>query len=133
MLFLDLDGFEQVNRVHGHDVGDAVLMAVAQRLREFCETHPGEAARLGGDEFGLFLRDVESPMDAARELFAALAQPITVMGVELMIRASAGLAGLNSATDSALEWVRRAERAMYLAKSRGGNQICECSNTAANP
>ncbi len=129
VLFLDLDGFKQVNDRWGHANGDELLRAVARRLAEAVTRSdaggPGprphaSVARFGGDEFAILLVGISGELDAAEyatRIRAQLAQPVEVEGVELRVSASIGIAlhprdGVNT---EAL--MHAADAAMYAAKS----------------
>jgi diguanylate cyclase (GGDEF)-like protein len=122
LLTLDLDGFKNINDVRGHDAGDAVLMEVAQRLRQ--NLRPGDiAARLGGDEFAVLMRG--RPPDArkvAQRLLSVLRQPFQAVGGSIYLSASMGLAGCASA-DSFHSLLRNADLAQRAAKLRGKNRV----------
>lgn len=120
VLFIDLDHFKNVNDAHGHAVGDALLQAVATRLRaetRGCDT----VARLGGDEFAVVLEQiagVESADTVAQRILASLRSPFHVDGRDLMVGASIGIASGSLALDSdAL--LRNADLALYSAKTQG--------------
>jgi diguanylate cyclase (GGDEF)-like protein len=122
ILFLDLDDFKMVNDRLGHDVGDRILCAVAERLQACLR--PGDTvARLGGDEFAILIEDVVDLAEAeavAARLVAALAEPIEVRGEALVaVGASIGvvLTGREPATVDDL--LRHADLAMYRAKNAG--------------
>ena len=120
LLYCDLDGFKQVNDELGHDAGDAVLRAVAERLR--ATTRPGDTiARLGGDEFALLLEDGGSATDVAGRVLDAFAQPAFVGRQSLPITLSIGIAELPAGAPSVEPDVllKRADAAMYLAKRSG--------------
>ena len=122
---LDLDGFKAVNDRHGHRVGDAVLVAFAERLRPIVRASD-TLARLGGDEFALLqgeLRAREGAGAAARRLLASLAAPLEVGALRLTIAASIGTAlyPLHGRTPEAL-W-EAADRALYAAKRSGGGAV----------
>jgi diguanylate cyclase (GGDEF)-like protein len=120
VLFVDLDGFKDVNDSLGHGAGDLLLCSVAERLRA-CVRPADTAARLGGDEFAILLEDVESEMDATRvaqRLLGALAVPFNVGGVETTINASIGIA-FNNGADTVEELLRNADVAMYSVKDSG--------------
>jgi diguanylate cyclase (GGDEF)-like protein len=122
LVFLDLDGFKLVNDTLGHDAGDELLVVVAERVRACLRT--GDlAARLGGDEFAVLLEDLESPEAAeavAERLRVSLRQPVRLAGREFALRASVGLACGGDDHDGLL---RRADVAMYAAKSAGGDRV----------
>jgi diguanylate cyclase (GGDEF)-like protein/PAS domain S-box-containing protein len=120
VLFVDLDDFKAVNDTAGHAVGDRVLGAVAERLRE---TAAGSAtvARLGGDEFGVLLVDADGPADVeavAARLVAALRRPIAVGHHEATVGMSVGIACGAPGVD-ADGLLRNADTAMYVAKDAG--------------
>jgi len=124
LLLIDLDGFKPINDTHGHDAGDAVLRAVAARLRD--DARGGDVvARIGGDEFVLLL--AHAPDHAALEhlaqrLHQALCEPVWFQGQGLQVGASIGIAcGLDG--DHRLETLlRQADQAMYHAKhTRSGH------------
>jgi diguanylate cyclase (GGDEF)-like protein/PAS domain S-box-containing protein len=126
VLLLDLDDFKTVNDSLGHVAGDALLIAVAERLRT-CVADGDVAARLGGDEFVVLLRQLSGADDAvyaAERVLAALSAPLVVEGQTLTIRASIGIA-LPSADEDAGDLLRNADLAMYMAKRDGGGR-CHC-------
>ena len=119
VALIDLDDFKAINDRLGHSVGDAVLVAVAQRLRECVRRHD-IVARLGGDEFGLLLPGLRGS-DAAAALdrvHAALSRPVRADGHDLLVKASIGLAEAWPGSRPQ-ELLRRADLAMYAAKERG--------------
>ncbi len=128
LLFLDLDGFKPINDEHGHEIGDAVLRQVAERLlvgRRKTDT----VARLGGDEFVLLLTDAEGNTDAgnsrriavtvAETCIAALGNPFFVGGHTLQLGVSIGIVLHAPGDDSADHLLNRADVAMYAAKQAG--------------
>jgi diguanylate cyclase (GGDEF)-like protein len=120
VLFLDLDNFKTVNDSLGHTVGDELLVAVTARL-ERCLRQGDTAARMGGDEFAMLLEDLETTEDAtaiAERMIAALRRPFAIVGKEVFIGASIGVAfdASGAGTDQLL---RNADLAMYTAKMRG--------------
>ena len=122
VLFLDLDGFKDINDTLGHAAGDAVLIETARRLLEGRRS-TDTVARLGGDEFALLLEDftVTAGTDLAGRLGAALGAPLTVDLSLLSIKASIGIAVADAYTDGPEALMREADAAMYLAKSEGKN------------
>jgi len=121
VLFLDLDDFKLVNDSRGHAVGDALLSAVAQRLRG-CLRSADTAARLGGDEFGVLLEAVQSPNEPAQiaeRILAAFAEPLRVKGEPMAVPLSIGITVSAGGERSVDELLRRADLAMYAAKRDG--------------
>ena len=122
VIFLDLDRFKIVNDAYGHEVGDALLRAVADRLMQ-CVRSTDTVARLSGDEFAIILQDLERGQDAghvAQNILHSLSRPVELNGRELVPHASLGI-GLypGDATDPNL-LIAQADRGMYRAKERGG-------------
>ena len=121
LLFIDLDGFKSVNDLHGHAVGDEVLIAVANRLRRAARGSDF-VARLGGDEFVILLdTDVHpgSPSALAERVFDVLSSPCCFDGGEALIGASIGVAMHPPLSNLAADLIRRADAAMYEAKNAG--------------
>ncbi|MBV9823751.1 MAG: EAL domain-containing protein [Actinobacteria bacterium] len=124
VLLLDLDDFKTVNDSLGHVAGDALLIAIAERLGT-CVAPGDVAARLGGDEFVMLLRQLNGAEDAvyaAERVLAALSAPLVVEGQTLTIRASIGIALPASDSDAAVDLLRNADLAMYTAKRDGGGR-----------
>lgn len=124
LLFLDLDRLKQVNDSYGHEVGDLLLVAVADRLGQL--VRPGDTlARLGGDEFVFLCEDVASLADAERlagRVDAAFQKPFAVQSLQLQVSASVGVAYSARPDDLRRHLLGRADVAMYEAKRQGGNQ-----------
>lgn len=121
VLFLDLDGFKPINDRRGHAVGDALLVAVAQRLRA-CMRQGDLVARLGGDEFTVLLTHQVTQAvaeDVARRMVAALAAPIVIEGHHVMISASVGIVLHGGGPRRADDLISAADQAMYQAKHTG--------------
>lgn len=121
LLFCDLDRFKEINDRLGHDVGDELLVLVAERLRG-CVRHSDLLARIGGDEF-VFLLDGLDNLDAVnafgRRVAAALAAPFALRGESVPITASIGGVLGRAGEDTAQAMMRNADAAMYAAKRRG--------------
>ena len=123
VLYCDLDGFKAVNDRFGHDVGDELLVAVADRLRQSLRARD-LLARLGGDEFAVVVshNNIVQAEDIAARLLESLQTPFLVSGNVTRIQASIGIAhGTDDATASDL--MREADMAMYRAKGLGKNRI----------
>lgn len=121
MLYMDLDGFKEINDRHGHELGDVLLEAVAGRL-ERCLRPADTAARIGGDEFVVLLEgmDAERAGDVARRIETALSSPFTIRGREMRTGVSVGLAYTGAGAKDAAQLMREADRAMYRAKRGSG-------------
>ncbi len=123
VLFLDLDGFKQVNDDFGHPVGDRLLYAVSRRLVA-CVRSSDTVSRRGGDEFVVLLSEIERAPDAAvsaEKILLALAPPHHVGGRELHITASIGISVFPDDGEDAETLIRCADIAMYQAKEDGQN------------
>ncbi|MCU1393212.1 MAG: Diguanylate cyclase protein [Ilumatobacteraceae bacterium] len=122
VLFADLDGFKSVNDTFGHHVGDALLLAVAQRLQGMLRS--GDTlARFSGDEFVFLCEDFATEEDIdrlAQRIGTAIAQPFSVLGRTVSLTASIGIAHAKSSTDINHSLVVRADMAMYEVKRKGG-------------
>lgn len=133
LLCLDLDGFKAVNDRGGHAVGDAVLNAVAARIRRSLRTDD-LAARVGGDEFVLVLREITSAQaqSAAERLIAAIGQPVHAGGSTWSVGASIGIARFDNVAllDTALA---NADHALLQAKAAGKNRTTWFIEPSADP
>ena len=123
VLFLDLDGFKPINDQHGHATGDAVLREVARRLLGRVRGMD-TVARFGGDEFVVVLADLEQAAEAAqvaKDLIELLGQPFSVGRLTFRVGVSIGIALFPDDDQQAGGLLHKADQAMYLAKSSGGN------------
>src|SRR5579859_383279 len=121
ILFLDLDGFKEVNDSLGHAMGDMLLIQVAERLRS-CVRTIDTVARLGGDEFAVLVADKSSERDGsivADRIMRALRDPFKLEGREIYVGASIGIAATDHDVDDADHLLRNADLAMYRAKASG--------------
>jgi diguanylate cyclase (GGDEF)-like protein/PAS domain S-box-containing protein len=123
VLFLDLDNFKTINDSLGHDAGDRLLGAVAQRIVK--NTRASDTvARLGGDEFAVLVESLGSPEEVrivAASLIDALGAPFLLNGMEVRVAASVGVAHSDTASN-AEALLSNADIAMYHAKAAGKNR-----------
>jgi diguanylate cyclase (GGDEF)-like protein len=125
VLFVDLDDFKLVTDTLGHAAGDALLIAVGDRLLSVLRA-TDMAARLGGDEFAVLLRDtpdMKASMRVANRLTAAMGPLFEIDGRDVNVRASVGVAAGRPGVDSAGDLLRNADVAMYSAKARGKGRV----------
>ncbi|HSP51688.1 MAG TPA: EAL domain-containing protein, partial [Cryobacterium sp.] len=125
LLLLDLDRFKEVNDSLGHDAGDRLLVQIGIRLSR--QLRAGDLlARLGGDEFAILLTDTtrEGALTVAGKLRAALAEPFILEGITLVTSTSIGISLYPDQGRDLTELLRKADMAMYRAKSsRGGHHV----------
>jgi diguanylate cyclase (GGDEF)-like protein/PAS domain S-box-containing protein len=123
VLYLDLDGFKEVNDTLGHAVGDQLLIEVAERLKDSVR-ESDVVARLGGDEFIVLLHNTNSRSDAEHSVISiltSLSKPLMLSKHPVCISASAGIALVPDDGLEPNELMRRADVALYQIKKRGGN------------
>jgi diguanylate cyclase (GGDEF)-like protein/PAS domain S-box-containing protein len=126
IVFLDLDGFKDVNDRYGHDAGDVVLREIAARLSHV--TRPSDTvARYGGDEFVVLLDGLHDGMEEAAQIANRLVDAIgstpVSFGRQVQLSASAGIAIAPTALDKPERLITAADRLMYRAKRNGGNRV----------
>ena len=123
VLYVDLDGFKLVNDREGHDVGDALLVEVANRVRGVVRTED-TVARMGGDEFAIVLEDLEdiqAVTGIAARLVEESARPFVLDDREVVVSASVGIAYSREGHEDVESLLRDADLAMYRAKDAGKN------------
>lgn len=129
LLYLDLDRFKEVNDTLGHAAGDQLLKIVAQRLVAALRSSDS-VCRLGGDEFTIIAGPTTSQGAAvvARNVVRAISQPMSLLGHEVTVTPSIGIALFPTDGEDVLSLVKHADTAMYRAKTRGnGYQFYEAS------
>jgi diguanylate cyclase (GGDEF)-like protein len=126
LLYIDLDGFKQINDRFSHRIGDLFLCEVARRLSAGIQSK-GVAARLGGDEFSILVTECPSK-DAAVEIAERIVrlarEPLLIEGHTLCFSASIGVSLFPRDASAADHLVRAADHAMYAAKNSGKNRVC---------
>jgi diguanylate cyclase (GGDEF)-like protein/PAS domain S-box-containing protein len=133
VLFLDLDGFKEVNDAFGHKNGDLLLQAMARRMQDSVR-ESDHISRLAGDEFTIVFENVlddEVILSSANKVLDNLSKPYTVGGHQFMITASIGASIYPDHGDSAEDLLKNADKAMYAAKESGKNQ-CQLFHPGMN-
>jgi diguanylate cyclase (GGDEF)-like protein len=121
VLSIDLDCFKEVNDTFGHPAGDALLRAIADRLRR-CVCGGGLVARLGGDEFAMInigAEGLEDLFSLAERILESLSEPLEIEGHQINVGSSIGIAIARSHGDDANELLKHADMALYRAKADG--------------
>jgi diguanylate cyclase (GGDEF)-like protein len=131
MLFIDLDGFKEINDSHGHHAGDSLIVTLSGRLRDMCPDH-AMLARVGGDEFAVLIEAEHALAKAeelARQIDKGVGLPVLVDRHVLQVGASIGIAGNADEPLRAHEILRRADTAMYHVKitGKGGVAVYDVS------
>lgn len=130
LLFIDLDNFKTLNDSRGHDLGDLLLIEVAQRLRH-CVRGEDTVSRLGGDEFVVIVEELSNDLQHAiaqakavgEKILEAINQPYNLNGSEHHNTSSIGLSLFYGEQTSVDELLKRADTAMYQAKTAGRNTL----------
>lgn len=126
LLYIDLDGFKNINDSYGHNVGDSLLKSVGKRLTKSIRVSD-TACRIGGDEFVVLIemyRDKSDIKIVAEKLCKSLAVPSTCVGHICQISASIGIALYPQDAETSQDLVKAADTAMYAAKQQGKNRAC---------
>ncbi|BBB25895.1 sensor domain-containing diguanylate cyclase [Amphritea japonica] len=127
LLFVDLDHFKAVNDTYGHDIGDAVLIEVANCLKR-CLRDSDLACRIGGDEFVAVVQlqakeDLEQLEALSSRLLNELVKPVLLSGVEIELSCSVGVSIRDGVGDDGISLMKRADQALYEAKRRGRGRV----------
>jgi diguanylate cyclase (GGDEF)-like protein len=133
VIMLDIDFFKSINDRFGHETGDQVLVALAATIH--ATLRGGDIfARMGGEEFIVMLpgQGLQQAMQMAERLRLLIAQN-TVPGCPARITVSAGIAGLENASEEVVDLLRRADQGLYRAKNQGRNQVCLGQGLSQDP
>lgn len=126
LLFIDLNGFKQVNDTFGHDAGDALIRICADRLHDAIRKSD-TVARMGGDEFTILLQHINQTTDVAhiaQKVIEVLSAPAQINGYDVVVGCSIGIAIYPDAGQSADSLLKNADIAMYKAKQEDGSAFC---------
>jgi len=135
LLFIDLDGFKDVNDTLGHAVGDELLRLVAKRLNNTLK-QGDTLARMGGDEFAVICRELNEkglPQTCADRMLKTLSRTFDIDDAKIKISASIGISRLQQDGDTINKLLRNADAAMYEAKNRGKGCVVQFSDVVADP
>ena len=124
LMYLDLDGFKEINDQYGHETGDRLLVAVAARLRD-CVRETDTIARIGGDEFLVILQALERLEHStylAGKIHDLFLEPIAIDHLRFDVTVSIGITYFPDDGKDPRELLRNADTAMYRAKQAGQNQ-----------
>ena len=128
LLYIDLDDFKPINDMHGHSVGDSVLVEVGRRITSAIGS-ADVVGRLGGDEFAVVLAGTNDPFygrTVADRICVSIRQPMVASGLGVRVGASVGVAvGAQPLIPAVL--MQRADEALYTAKNSGKNTVCLAS------
>jgi diguanylate cyclase (GGDEF)-like protein/PAS domain S-box-containing protein len=124
LLFLDLDRFKAINDTMGHEIGDKVLIEIAERLKE-CVSDNDIISRYGGDEFSILLTDtkIRRASEVADKIITILSSPFTLYHHDFLVTPSIGITVFPTHGESFETLIKNADLAMYHAKSLGRNNF----------
>ena len=131
VMFIDLDGFKDVNDTLGHDTGDYVLKQVAQRML-LCVRETDTVTRVGGDEFLIIATEINAPENVAQiaeKVIHLVSQPIIFNGRQAVVSASIGIALFPDDGKDMDQLIKKADEAMYRIKKAGKNGFCFINDT----
>lgn len=123
LLFLDLDGFKEINDTLGHSAGDELLQQIANRIKS-CIRDEDTAARFGGDEFTVILEEIHQATDAelvAAKLINVIAEPVNINDQQVSVSTSIGISLFPDDAEDGNGLMQAADTAMFRAKNRGKN------------
>ena len=125
LLYMDLDGFKEINDTLGHEAGDRVLMEVANRLKQGIRKED-TVARMGGDEFTVIIAGYDSSdsvLSSVQRIIQELSAPMRIGGMDIILSASVGVAVYPRDGQDPSDLLRNADIAMYKAKERRSNAV----------
>ena len=131
VMFIDLDGFKDVNDTLGHDAGDYVLQQVAKRMLS-CVRETDIVSRVGGDEFLIIATEINAPenvVQIAKKVIHLVSQPIIFNGRQSVVSASIGIALFPDDGIDMDQLIKKADEAMYRVKKGGKNGFCFINTT----
>ncbi len=123
LLYLDLDGFKNINDTYGHEAGDQLLLIVVARLKNALRGKD-ILSRLGGDELAIILENIENVQavaDVAERIRETVREPIMLKNIEVQVHVSIGIAIYPTDGNDTNTLLRVADRSMYYVKDHGGN------------
>ncbi|MBP1711606.1 MAG: Response regulator containing a CheY-like receiver domain and a domain, partial [Deltaproteobacteria bacterium] len=126
VMFIDLDGFKDVNDTLGHDAGDYVLQQVAQRMLS-CVRETDTVTRIGGDEFLIIATEINTPDNAAQiaeKVIHLASKPVIFKGQQVVVGASIGIALFPDDGKDMEQLIKKADEAMYRIKKAGKSGFC---------
>jgi diguanylate cyclase (GGDEF)-like protein len=135
LLYIDLDGFKNVNDSLGHDAGDELLILVAMRMKSCCRSSD-TLARMGGDEFTIILSEVSSREGAevfTKKLLFEVEKPFSLKQGVAQIGASVGICFFPIENTTIADIIKKADKAMYVSKSKGKNTFTFANNMPEIP
>lgn len=124
LMFLDLDGFKEINDTMGHKAGDQLLTQMAERLKLYLTRENDTVARIGGDEFTIILGDIKQNDDAAvvaNRILKGFIKPFTIDNIKASLTASIGITIYPNDGENIEDLIKNADQAMYYAKEKGKN------------
>ena len=124
VLYVDLDGFKQINDHSGHAAGDALLEETARRLEGTVREYE-TVARIGGDEFAILIEETSEsgPVQVAERILEAIRRPYQIAGEDVLLTASVGISVFPDSADNVDDLIQKADEAMYRAKQEGRNDF----------
>ena len=126
LVFIDIDDFKKVNDLHGHDMGDLYLLALADRMNRVIR-RSDTLCRQGGDEFVILLNDLDEisqVLTVIKKLQSVMSSPITLSTLQLGVSMSIGIAMYPEDGENFITLFKNADKVMYIAKAAGKNTFC---------